>query len=302
MRITIAGANGFLGRYLCDYFAQRSYDLTLLVRNRFESPYKQLQWNPATGEIDKVAIDGQNVVINLAGKNIAAERWNDRVKSEIIESRVSATELIGKTIAEAAIKPSLLLNASAVGVYGHRDAAETITEQSPPGSGFMADSCLHCEAAAQIAVAVGIRVVKLRIGIVLAKEGGALARMLPFFRLGLGGKIGSGNQMMSWIALEEIGPIIEHIIKTPSISGPVNLTAPTPVSNAEFTRTLGKVLHRPAFLPVPGFALKLAFGEMAEEALLGGAKVLPQKLLDSGYQFRYKELQPTLAAIFGQTI
>lgn len=302
MRITITGANGFIGGYLADYLDQHGHDLTLLVRNRFESPYKQLLWNPDAGEIDRVAVDGQDVIINLAGKNVAKDRWNDRVKREIIDSRVEATELIGRTIEASSAKPSLLLNASAIGYYGNHRPADYITEASPAGAGFLAESCVKSEAAAKIAENTGVRVAMLRTGIVLAGNGGAIQRMLPFFRLGLGGKIGSGRQIMSWIALAEIGPIIEHIIETKSIHGPVNLTAPNPVSNTEFTRALGKALRRPAFFPVPGFALKLMFGEMAKEALLGGAKVIPRKLLDSGYKFRHTELLPTLKAIFEESI
>ncbi|MGB5107273.1 MAG: TIGR01777 family oxidoreductase [Candidatus Zixiibacteriota bacterium] len=302
MRITITGANGFIGSYLTDYLDQHGHDLTLLVRRRFDSPRKQLLWNPPAGEIDRVAVDGQDVIINLAGKNVAADRWNDRVKREIIDSRVVATELIGRTIEASSIKPSVLLNASAVGCYGSHRSSDYITEQTPAGPGFLAESCVKSEAATKIAEDAGVRVVTLRTGIVLDSDGGAVQRMLPFFRLGLGGKIGSGRQIMSWVALVEIGPIIEHILETQSIYGPVNLTAPNPVSNAEFTRALGKALHRPAILPVPGFVLKLLFGEMAEEALIGGAKVIPQKLLDSRYKFRHTELLPTLKAIFEKSI
>jgi uncharacterized protein (TIGR01777 family) len=260
-------------------------------------PYRQFLWNPYVGEIDASAIDGQDVIINLAGKNVAAERWNDRVKREIIESRVLATELIGKTIAKVAAKPRLLLNASAIGIYGNRLPEEIITEESSAGDGFMAESCVKWEQATRFAADTGIRVVKLRIGVVLAANGGSLDRMLPFFRLGLGGKLGSGEQMMSWIALEEIGPIIDFIIKQPTISGAVNLTAPQPVTNSEFTQALGKALHRPALLPVPSLALKIALGQIAGEVLLGGANIIPRKLLDSGYRFQHSDLMQTLSAL-----
>lgn len=295
MRITIAGANGFIGTYLSTYLKNQGHDLTLLVRKPYDSPHRLLLWNPYVGEIDASAIDGQDVVINLAGKNVAAERWSERVKREIIKSRTLATELIGHTFAKAARPPGIFLNASAIGIYGHRRPEEVVTEESPPGTGFLAQSCITCERSSQKIEELGVRVLKMRIGIVLAEKGGALKRMLPFFKLGLGGKLGSGDQIMSWIALPEIGPIVQHIMATREISGPVNVTTPQPVSNSEFTRTLGRALHRPALFSVPAFALYLAFGQMAGEALLGGAHIIPQKLIDTGYSFRHPELSEVLA-------
>lgn len=297
MKITIAAANGFIGTFLSEYLSGLGHDISVLVRRPTKLPYHQFLWNPYVGEIDASAIEGQDVIINLAGKNVAAERWNDRVKREIIESRVLATELLGKTIAKVVAKPGLLLNASAVGIYGNRLPEEIITEDSPAGDGFMAESCAQWEQATSIAADTGIRVVKLRIGVVLAANGGALDRMLPFFRLGLGGKLGTGDQMMSWIALDEIGSIVDFIIKQPAITGAVNLTVPQPVTNSEFTHALGKALHRPALFPVPSFALKLAFGQIAEDVLLGGANIIPRKLLDNGYNFRHTDLTQTLGDI-----
>ena len=300
MKITIAAANGFIGSYLSVYLTAQGHDVSVLVRRPTGSPHRHFLWNPFTGEIDLAAIDGQDVIINLAGKNVAEERWNDRVKREIVQSRNLATELIGKSIAKVASKPRLLLNASAVGYYGNRVADELISETSSAGTGFMASACAAWEDATRFAHDAGTRVVCLRIGVVLAGNGGALDKMLPFFRLGIGGKIGSGNQMMSWIALEEIGHIVEHIIAHQSIAGPVNLTTPHAVTNSEFTRLLGKALHRPAIFPVPAFALKLMFGQMAEEVLLGGANISPKKLLDSGYHFRHTDLLQTFENIFAK--
>ncbi len=297
MKITIAAANGFIGTYLAGYLSGLGHDISVLVRRPTKLPYRQFLWNPYVGEIDASAIDNQDVIINLAGKNVAAERWNDRVKREIVESRILATELIGKTVAKIGAKPKLLMNASAIGIYGNRLPEEIITEDSPVGAGFMAESCTRWEQATSIAEDAGLRIVKLRIGVVLAANGGALDRMLPFFRLGLGGKLGTGDQMMSWIALDEIGSIIDFVIKQPAIIGAVNLTVPQPVTNSEFTSALGKVLHRPALFPVPSFALKLAFGQIAEEVLLGGARIIPRKLLDNGYNFRHTDLIQTLENI-----
>lgn len=297
MKITIAAANGLIGSYLSSYLATKGHDISVLVRRPADLPHRQFLWNPYTGEIDLAAIDGHDVIINLAGKNVAEERWNDRVKREIVQSRNLATELIGKSIAKIAAKPRLFINASAVGYYGNRAPEEVITESSSVGTGFMASACAAWEDAARFAQDAGVRIALLRIGVVLAPNGGALDKMLPFFRLGLGGKIGSGNQMMSWIVLEEIGPIIEHIIAHQSMTGPVNLTTPHAVSNSEFTRLLGKALHRPAIFPVPAFALKLMFGQMAEEVLLGGANIAPKKLLDSGYRFRHTDLLQTFENI-----
>lgn len=300
MKITIAAANGFIGTYLSAYLTALGYDVSVLVRRSTSLPYRQFLWNPYVGEIDLAAIDGQEVIINLAGKNVADERWNDRVKREIVQSRNLATELIGKSIAKAAAKPQLLINASAIGYYGNRAPDEILTESSSLGTGFMASVCASWEDATRLAQEAGARVVCLRIGVVLAANGGALDKMLPFFRLGLGGRIGSGNQMMSWIALDEIGPIIEHLIGHQSIKGPVNLTTPQAVTNSNFTRLLGKALHRPVIFPVPAFALKLAFGHMAEDVLLGGANVAPKKLLDSGYRFRNSDLLQTFESIFAK--
>lgn len=297
MKITIAAANGLIGSYLSSYLATKGHDISVLVRRPTDLPHRQFLWNPYTGEIDLAAVDGHDVIINLAGKNVAEERWNDRVKREIVQSRNLATELIGKSIAKVAVKPRLFINASAVGYYGNRAPEELITESSSVGTGFMASACAAWEDATRFAQDAGVRIALLRIGVVLAPNGGALDKMLPFFRLGLGGKIGSGNQMMSWIVLEEIGPIIEHIIAHQSMTGPVNLTTPHAVTNSEFTRLLGKALHRPAIFPVPAFALKLMFGQMAEEVLLGGANIAPKKLLESGYRFRHTDLLQTFENI-----
>lgn len=295
MKITIAAANGLIGTYLSDYLAGEGHEVIHLVRRSSQSHYCQLLWNPYVGQIDATAIDGQDMVINLAGKNVASDRWSESVKKEITQSRVLSTELIARAIARSSRPPGLLLNASAVGYYGIRPPTELVTEESSSGSGFMADTCAQWEQATKPAEDAGVRVAKLRLGVVLSQHGGALKLMLPIFRLGLGGRLASGRQLMSWIALAELGPIVKHIIKTPSLSGGINLTSPNPVSNAEFTKSLAQALNRPAVFSVPAFALKIAVGEMASEALLGGIGAIPKKLTDSGYRFLYPDLAPTLA-------
>lgn len=297
MRIVIAGANGFIGRYLADYFARQSHDLTLLARRKFETPYTVSLWDPDHGLIDTDALKGQDVVINLAGRSLADGRWTKEHKREIIASRLSSTGLIAKTIAGFTNKSSLLINSSGSNYYGSHPGNVTITESDPPGTTFLSEVCLKWEQATLAADAAGIRVVKTRSGIVLGKGGGALEKIAQPFKMGLGGKIGNGRQMMSWVALDDLGPIYDHIISTASLAGGVNVCAPNPVTNEEFTHDMGRALHRSTLLTVPSFALKLALGEMADEMLLGGAAVMPKKLLDSGYQFRYPELLPLLKEI-----
>jgi uncharacterized protein (TIGR01777 family) len=297
MRITIVGANGLIGSYLSKYLAQRGHEITQVSRGLIESPFRQLRWNPDVGEIDPAAIDGQEVVINLAGKNIASDRWNERVKKEIVRSRVLSTELVAKAVAQAATAPRLLINASATGYYGNRPASEIINEESQSGTGFMSECCELWERATAAAEKSGVRVAKLRTGVVLSRKGGALERMVPFFKLGLGGRIGAGTQVMSWISLEETGPIVEHIIRDQTLRGGINLTAPNPASYSEFADALGRVLHRPTMFPVPAFVLRVALGEMADELLLGGANVVPRKLIESGYRFEFPELLPSLSSL-----
>lgn len=298
MRIAITGANGLIGAHLTQHFARSGHELTLILRQSISTIHHQSIWNPFAGEITAADLEGQDVVINLAGKNVGAGRWTERIKREILSSRILSTELIAKTIAKCQSKPRLLINASAIGFYGNRPG-ETLTEMSPPGRGFMAEACQKWEQASQAALAAGIRVVIPRIGVVLARTGGALDRMLPLFRSGLGGKLGSGKQIWSWIALPEIASAFDHIIATATLSDAVNLTTPNPVSNELFTELLAKAVRRPAFFAVPEFALKLAMGEMAQ-VVLDSANVMPQRLLDSGYKFKYPGLPEALFAVLSE--
>ncbi len=295
MRIAITAANGMIGSALTRHFAEQGHDLTLIVRRPVESIHTLSLWNPSTGEINPADLDSQDVIINLAGRNVADRRWTPAFKQEIVSSRLLATELIIRTLKKLSRPPQLLLNASAIGIYGNRPD-EMVDEDSAPGTGFMAESCAKWEAAANQASEAKVRVVCLRIGVVITRSGGVVQRLLPIFRFGLGGKLGNGHQVMSWIALDEIPLILDYIISNAHLSGPVNLTSPNPVTNEAFTAAFGKSLRRPALFSVPGIALKLGVGEMAAELLLGGASVTPKRLLAAGYKFRFPEIDRVLTA------
>ena len=303
LRIAITGATGMIGRQLTSTYGTNSNRLTLFARKPFQihQAHKISLWNPDQRMIDAADLEGQDVVIHLAGKNIAAAHWSETHKRGVLESRVRSTELLCKTLTELKQPPKVLLSASAIGFYGNRPPEEDLDETSPAGEGFMSEVCQQWEAATKLAEDAGIRVVNLRTGLVMSPSGGTLAKMLPLFRLGLGGKIGSGEQVMSWIALEEIPSALLHIVQQPALSGPVNLVSPNPVTNATFVKLLAKVLTRPAFFGLPTFGAKLAFGEMAEELLLSGARIVPRKLLESGYQFAFPELEDTFRQLLTKT-
>ena len=251
-----------------------------------------MSWNPAGGEIDAARLEGFDAVVHLAGEPITG-RWNDTRKRAIRESRVKGTRLLCETMAGLSSRPRVLVAASASGYYGDRGDA-VLREESEAGSSFLSKVCQEWEAATKPAAGSGIRVVSLRIGFVLSPAGGGLAKMLPAFRLGVGGKIGSGKQYMSWIAIDDLVQIILFAMTTEALKGPANAAAPNPVTNSEFSKTLGRVLGRPAIFPMPAFAVRLAFGEMGEELLLASARMEPARLLNAGYQFRYPQLEGTL--------
>jgi len=249
--------------------------------------------------VDRSRLDGVDAVVHLAGANIAAGRWTAARKVEIRRSRVEATRRLCESLAQAITPPKVLVSASAVGYYGDR-GAETLTEASEAGSGFLPEVCREWEAAAEPASRAGIRVVHLRFGMILSPAGGALRKILLPFRFGAGGRIGEGGQFMSWIALDDVLGAIYHALCDDSVKGPVNVVAPGPVSNAEFTRTLAGVLRRPALFPLPAFAARLLFGEMADELLLTSARVMPARLQASGYRFRFPELEGALRHLLGR--
>jgi len=298
-RVVVTGASGLVGTALCTLLRTRGHHVDRLVRRPARPGGGEIRWDPAQGSIDAALLEGAEFVVNLAGEPIAAGRWTPARKRAILESRTQGTRLLCDTLARLDRRPQALLSASAVGYYGDR-GEEWVTEEEAAGAGFLADVCTQWEAATLPAREAGIRVVNLRIGVVLSTAGGALARMLPAFRFGLGGRLGTGRQYMSWITLDDLVAAIEHLLFASQTSGPVNAVSPNPVTNAQFTKTLGRILRRPTFLSMPAFAVRLAFGEMGEAVLLSGVRARPARLLADGFSFRDPELDPALWRILRQ--
>jgi hypothetical protein len=296
LSVALTGASGLVGGALGAFLSSGGHRVLRLVR-RSPGP-GEIRWAPERGEIQAAALEGLDAVIHLAGENIAAGRWNARRKAAIRDSRVGGTRLVAGAIARLERKPPTLLCASAVGFYGDR-GQEEVTEADPAGSGFLSDVCREWETAADPARAAGVRVVHARIGVVLSAAGGALPKMLPPFRAGVGGPVGHGRQFMSWIALEDLVGLLHHLLFS-SLEGPVNATSPRPVSSRDFAGTLAGVLRRPALLPVPASAVRLLFGEMGEALLLGGARVVPTRALDDGFRFRTPDLDSALREELGR--
>jgi uncharacterized protein len=294
--IAISGSSGLIGTALIQALTAAGHRPVRIVRGAATGD--AVSWDPQADTIDAGALEGMDAVVHLAGAGIGDHRWTDAYKQELVDSRVRGTTLIATTLAGRQRPPAVLVSASAVGWYGDR-GDETVDERSGPGSGFLAELCQQWEAAADPARAAGIRVVHTRSGIVLSDKGGALKKQLLLFKLGLGGRFGSGQQWQSWIGLDdEVGAILHAL--TADIAGPVNLTAPNPVRNIEFTKTLGSVLHRPTILPVPSFGPKLLLGpELADVLLSEGQRVMPTALESSGYTFRHPTLEASLRAILG---
>ena len=298
MKFVITGATGFIGAALCDRLLAQGHALTLLTRSSprgINSGMKRwLHWTPGILRDWDAALDGADGVINLAGEPIAEKKWSHTQRRRIEKSRIDATHSIVQACAKASRKPKFLINASAVGYYGPR-GDEIVTEESPPGSDFLGSLCRQWEEEACKAEELGMRVVRLRIGIVLGPGGGALTNMAEPFKFFMGGWLGSGKQWMSWIQREDLLRLITLLIENPEASGAVNATAPNPAQNQEFSRTLGAVLHRPVWAPVPGFALKLALGEMAQ-MLLTGQRVVPTAAEKLGFEFKFPHLREALEA------
>jgi uncharacterized protein (TIGR01777 family) len=250
----------------------------------------EVEWHPNNDQIDATKLEGFDAIINFAGENIAGGRWTDDVKRKIHDSRVNGTHLLSEAIAGLKQQPKVFLCASATGIYGDR-GDETLDEQSDSGGGFLAGVCREWEQATEPAAAAGVRTVNLRFGPILAREGGMLSKLLTPFKMGMGGKVGSGKQFISWVAIDDVVGAIKLALKDESIRGPLNIVSPRSVTNEEFTKTLGHVLSRPTALSVPAFAARLAFGEMADEMLLTSQRVIPKRLNDAGYEFEYPELE-----------
>jgi uncharacterized protein (TIGR01777 family) len=292
-RILVSGVSGPIGAALLPSFKTRGYEVTRLVRGATAGD-GQILWDPAK-PIAPEAVSGFDAVIHLAGESIVG-RWTAEKKRRIRDSRVVGTGNLAHALAHAKDKPQVFVCSSAIGFYGDR-GDEILNEESVPGKGFLPDVCREWEAATRPAVDAGIRMVQMRTGVVLSPTGGALGKMLTPFKMGVGGKIGNGRQWMSWIDVQDMVGAIHHILKSDLVQGPVNLVAPKPVTNSEFTQTLASVLSRPAIFPVPAFVVKLAFGEMGETVLLGSQRVEPAQLVASGYPFRFSELRASLEAM-----
>jgi uncharacterized protein len=289
-RILVSGVSGPIGTALLPPLKSRGYEVTRLVRG-LAAGEDQISWDPGN-PIDPQAVSRFDAVVHLAGESIVG-RWTDQKKKRIRESRVAGTSALAEALAQAKDKPQVFICSSAIGYYGDR-GDEVLTEHSSAGRGFLPEVCCEWEAATQAAADAGIRTVLMRTGIVLSSQGGALTKMLLPFKMGVGGRIGSGQQWMSWIDVEDMVGAIHHVLKSDLLSGPVNMVAPKPVTNQEFTRTLASVLSRPAIFPMPAFAVKLAFGEMGETVLLGSQRVEPTQLVMSGYPFRFRTLRASL--------
>ncbi|MFJ2029202.1 TIGR01777 family oxidoreductase [Streptosporangium sp. NPDC087985] len=297
MAIIVTGSSGLLGSALVRALRADGTRVVRLVRRAPQGADESF-WNPGKGLIDPAALQGAQAVVHLAGAGINDRRWNDDFKREVVRSRVEGTRTLVKALTELPVKPRALLSASAIGFYGDTGDRE-VDETAPPGAGFLAqDVVVPWEAETVPAEEAGIRVALLRTGLVLSGEGGMLPKLLPIFKLGLGAPLGSGGQYWSWISIDDWVGAVLHILNNQEISGPVNLTAPEPATNAEFTKALGEAVHRPTMpLAVPGFALRTAIGGFAEEGVLTGQRVMPRRLLESGYTFRHTRLSEALAAV-----
>ncbi|MBA2691213.1 MAG: TIGR01777 family protein [Rubrobacter sp.] len=303
MKVLVSGATGMVGTALSEELRGAGHTVTTLSRSK-PSSEDTVRWDPSRRSVDSSRLEGHDAVVHLAGESIVGsnpvtDRWTPQKKARIMESRRQGTTFLSETLAKLTDKPKVLVSASAVGYYGDR-GNELLREDSGPGSDFLAEVCKVWESSADAAREAGIRVVHPRIGIVLSTEGGALGTTLPIFKLGGGGKVGSGNQFWSWVALDDLIGSIRHSIENDSVIGPVNVGSPNPVTNAEYTKVLGEVLGRPTFLPLPAAAARIMLGEVADALLLASARMEPTKLEATNYEFRHPELEGALRRILGK--
>ncbi len=296
MKVLISGSHGLVGSALIKSLTNDGHEVIRLVRHARTVGAPEIEWQPDKGIIDKQQLEGLEAVVHLAGENIAEGRWTAEKKRSIRDSRINGTTLLSETLATLQNPPAVFLSASAIGYYGNR-GDEVLTETSAPGNDFLARVCQEWEQATTPASEQGIRTVLARFGIILAENGGALAKMLTPFQMGIGGRIGNGKQWMSWIALHDVVGGIQSLLFDRFVNGPVNFVAPHPVTNAEFTKTLGSVLSRPTLLPVPAFGVRLAFGEMADALLLASQRVEPAVMKARGFAFSFPRLEPALKHI-----
>ncbi len=296
MKIAISGIHGLIGSSLKDFFLKNGHQVNEISRHRGGKKSSNIFIDLKRDYVDSEALEGHDIIIHLAGANISRS-WSASYKKEILESRVRSTNILVNAIKGINSRPKIFLCASAVGYYGTHDPEIIVNERNLSGLGFLADVCQEWENASADLILLGVRLVHMRFGVVLSKKGGALAKMKIPFYCGLGGRLGSGSQKMSWIAIDEIPRIIEFIVGNDKISGAVNFVSPHTVTNHQFTKILGSVIHRPTFLPFPGFVLKVLLGEMGQKLLLEGVHVTPQVLLDAGYRFEYPDLKEALQKV-----
>jgi uncharacterized protein (TIGR01777 family) len=296
MKILVSGSHGLVGKALIQSLTTDGHEVLRLVRRARAFGAPEVEWHPNQGQIDAQHLEGLDAVVHLAGESIASGRWTDSKKLAIRESRVKGTSLLSEVLAQRSRPPSVFLCASAIGYYGDR-GDELLTEQSAPGEDFLSSVCVEWENATKPAIEKGIRTIHTRFGVILDAGGGALAQMLTPFRMGIGGRVGTGKQWMSWIALGDVVNGLKFLIADKTVQGAVNFVAPNPVTNAEFTKTLGRVLSRPTIFPIPAFGARLAFGELADALLLSSQKVEPSVLADNGFLFSWPTLEPALRHI-----
>lgn len=293
MHVLVTGSTGLVGSAMVEHFAGAGHELTRLVRVPQGGREREVLWYPSEGHIEAEGLEGIDAVIHLAGENVASARWTKGKKRRIRDSRIRGTQLLANTFAKMQHPPSLLVSASAIGYYGDR-GDEILEEDSGPGEGFLAGICKEWEAEALRARTPKTRVVTLRLGMVLSGIGGPLSVMLPAFRFGLGGRVGTGKQYMSWVALEDLVSIVQFCVDNQTLQGAVNALSPNPVTNQEFTRALGKILRKPTPIPIPRVGVNLLFGQMGRDLLLASARAHPKKLLDAGFQFQYPRIEDAL--------
>jgi len=297
MKVLVSGSSGLVGSALVALLTKGGHGVVRLIRSRSSRP-DEIEWDPISGRVDLALLEGLDAVVHLAGENIASGRWTAERKRKLRESRVRGTKALSEALSKLARPPRVLASASAIGYYGDR-GDEVLHEESEPGSSFLAALCRDWEEATKSARGRGLRVACLRFGVILSPRGGALQKMLLPFRMGVGGKVGSGKQYMSWISIDDAVGAAHHVLSRDSLDGPVNVVAPSPVTNLELTKTLGKVLSRPAVFPMPALVARLVFGEMADELLLASARVEPRKLLAAGYAFQHPQLEGALRHLLG---
>ncbi|RME66600.1 MAG: TIGR01777 family protein [Verrucomicrobia bacterium] len=296
MKVLVTGATGLVGSALVPYLTTQGHEVVRLSRSGAPGMFR---WEPESGRIEAAALEGVDAIVNLAGANIAEGRWTSKRRRLILESRVQSTRALVEAMATMEKPPSVFVNASAVGIYGDTGDRE-VDESAGVRRGFLAEVCRRWEAEARRAETLGVRTVLPRLGVVLTPSGGALAKLLPLFRSGLGGPVGGGRQWMSWIAMDDLLEVLLRLLTDRSMTGPVNAVTPTPVTNGEFAHTLARVLGRPSVVPTPAIALRLAFGQMATETMLASSRVKPARLLEAGHAFLHGELEPALRHLLGR--